>query len=142
MHLTTATDRHRWLAWIVLVLCAGCSPGGPSPNGLVRFDDGEPVRSGSVEFRSVDSGARFAGRIGDDGRFRLQDQQGKPIFPPGEYEVVVVQIVVTEHLAAEMHQHGRTVPRHFADYYTSGLRVTNDAQRTEPIVVELKMPIP
>ena len=40
-------------------------------------------------------------------------------------EVVVVQIVLTEDLAADLHTHGRTVPRRYADYYTSGLRVTN-----------------
>lgn len=105
--------------------------------GVVRFTDGEPVRSGSIEFRSLDNGDRFAGRITDDGRFDLYDSNARAAFPPGDYEVVVVQIVVTEHLAAELHQHGRTVPRRYADYYTSGLRVANSADRTDPITIEL-----
>jgi hypothetical protein len=103
----------------------------------VRFDDGQPVQSGSVEFRSLENGNRCAGRIASDGSFELEDQNGDASFPPGEYEVVVVQIVSTEDLAADDHQHGRTVPRQYADYYTSNLRITNQADRTEPIVVEL-----
>ena len=105
--------------------------------GIVRFDDGQPVQSGSVEFRSLGDGLRFAGKISGDGSFELQDQDGTRSFPPGDYEVVVVQIVLTEDLAAESHQHGRTVPRQYADYYTSGLRVSNPADRTDPIVVQL-----
>jgi len=106
----------------------------------VRFDDGQPVQSGSVEFRSLDSGERYAGRISGDGSFELQDKNGKAALPPGEYEVVVVQIVITEDLAAEAHQHGRTVPRQYADYYTSDLRIANQADRTDPLVVELITP--
>jgi len=128
-----------WLAVLAVILTSlGCSSSGPPPSGIVRFDDGQPVQSGSVEFRSLDSGDRYAGRIAGDGSFELQDKDGKPSLPPGEYEVVVVQIVLTEDLAAEEHEHGRTVPRQYADYYTSGLRISNQADRTDPIVVELK----
>lgn len=31
-------------------------------------------------------------------------------------------MVLTEDLAADAHERGRTVPRRYADYYTSGLR--------------------
>jgi hypothetical protein len=127
----------RWISLVIILITIGCSASGPPPRGIVRFDDGEPVQSGSVEFRSLDNGQRYAGRIASDGSFELQDQNAKQSFPPGEYEVVVVQIVLTEDLAIDAHQHGRTVPRHYADYYTSKLRISNQADRTDPIVVEL-----
>jgi len=126
-----------WIGLGILLITIGCSTSGPPPLGIVRFDDGQPVQSGSVEFRSLDNGLRFAGRISSDGSFELQDQNGNRSFPAGDYEAVVVQIVLTEDLAAEEHQHGRTVPRQYADYYTSGLRISNQADRTDPIIVEL-----
>jgi hypothetical protein len=129
-----------WLGFVIVLATLGCSSSGPPPSGIVRFDDGQPVQSGSVEFRSLDSGERYAGRIASDGSFELQDKDGKPSLPPGEYEAVVVQIVITEDLAAESHEHGRTVPRQYADYYTSDLRIANQADRTAPLVVELITP--
>jgi len=129
-----------WLGLGIILTVFGCARSGPPPRGIVRFDDGQPIQSGSVEFRSLDTGQRFAGRISSDGSFQLEDQNAVSAFPPGDYEVVVVQIVLTEDLAAEDHQHGRTVPRQYADYHTSNLRIVNAADRTDPIVVELKSP--
>ncbi|TWU58755.1 hypothetical protein Poly51_15350 [Rubripirellula tenax] len=95
------------------------------------------MQSGSVEFRSLTDGSRYASRIGSDGGFLLTDQDGEPRCPSGEYEAVVVQIVLTEDLAADEHQHGRTVPRKYADYYTSGLRITHDDTDATPLLVTL-----
>lgn len=115
----------------------GCgAPHSPS-DGSVRFSDGSAVESGSIEFRSLDDGAAYASRIGSDGSFKLTDNQGQPNFAPGEYEVVVVQIVLTEDLPAHLHEHGHTVARRYADYATSGLRFLNKTDRTEPIQIEL-----
>lgn len=110
---------------ILGLLLVGCSQPTSAYQGVVRFDDGSPVQSGSIECRSLADGSRYASRIARDGSFSLTDQGGEYRCPPGEYEVVVVQIVLTEDLAADLHTHGRTVPRRYADYYTSGLRVTN-----------------
>lgn len=120
------------------LLLVGC--GGPSSSyqGIVQFDDGSAVQSGSVEFRSLADGSRYASRIADDGSFALANQDGELRCPPGDYEVVVVQIVLTEDLAADAHKHGRTVPRRYADYYTSGLRVTNDSDSTSPLQITLE----
>lgn len=126
-----------WAGLVVIVASLGCSASGPPPSGIVRFEDGQPVESGSIEFRELETGERFSGRISGGGSFELQDQSGDLSFPPGEYEVVVVQIVLTEDLASESHQHGRTVPRRYADYYTSGLRITNRSDRTAPLMVVL-----
>ena len=121
-----------------MLFASGCGGSGGSSNGIVRFIDGEPVQSGSVEFRSLADSSRFASRIAADGTFTLTDSNGVPRCPPGDYEVVVVQIVLTEDLAADAHEHGRTVPRRYADYYTSGLQITKPENSTEPLLITLE----
>ncbi len=120
------------------LVTGGC--GGPheTATGIVQFSDGEPVQSGSVEFRSLVDGSRYASRIAVDGKFELADTHGDVGCPAGDYEVVVVQIVLTEDLAADDHTHGRTVPRCYADYYTSDLRVTKLAGDSSPLLVTLE----
>lgn len=121
------------------LFAVGC--GGPleTSNGIVRFSDSEPVQSGSIEFRSLANGSRYASRIAVDGAFELADTQGDMGCPAGDYEVVVVQIVLTEDLAAADHTHGRTVPRRYADYYTSDLRVTKVKGDPSPLLVTLDL---
>ena len=114
----------------------GCGGSNDTSKGVVQFTDGEPVQSGSIEFRSLAGGLRYASRIAPNGAFTLADQKGVPRCPPGDYEVVVVQIVLTEDLAAADHTHGRTVPRRYADYYTSRLRTTK--KESEPLLIELE----
>ncbi len=117
----------------------GCSKPMVSDNGLVRFSDGSPVQSGSIEFRRVTDRKRFASRIGINGEFTPESADGVIGLPAGTYEVVIVQIVMTEDLALESHRHGRSVPRRFADYYTSGLKVTVSDGMTDTI--ELNLPL-
>lgn len=125
------------IAAMLAFAVGGCSRASGTHEGTVFFDDGTPVRSGSVEFRSLADGSRYASRIAADGSFALADQDGEVGCPPGEYEVVVVQIVLAEDLAAEAHEHGRTVPRRYADYYTSGLRITTLEQSDSPVLIKL-----
>lgn len=122
-----------FLSLIVLVM--GCSSQALPNAGKVSFDDGEPVRSGSIEFRAISDGMRYSSRIGRGGEFQLTDADGEKGISPGDYEVIVLQIVLTEDLAMEQHQHGHTVPRRYADYYTSDLRCTVAENQTGPIEV-------
>lgn len=118
-----------------------CFPGCGSESvteGFVRFESGIVVQSGKVEIRSLDAANRYAGRIQPDGSFELKNGSGTLGVPPGEYEAVVVQVVMTEDLALEHHEHGETVPRRYADYYTSDLRVTVTEGQTEPIEIVLQ----
>lgn len=122
-----------------LAICgSGCHGPSGTAVGRVQFADGEPVQSGSVEFRSLADGRRYASRIGADGSFALTDHDGQVRCPPGDYEVVVVQIVMTEDLAAEAHRHGRTVPRRYADYDTSGLRISVPSDSDTPLQVTIQ----
>lgn len=120
------------------MLClVGCSgPVGPT-SGVVQFNDGSPVQSGSVELRRRGDRARFSSRISKDGTFRPMSESGIAGVPPGTYEAVVVQIVLTEDLASEDHTHGKTVSRRYADYYTSGLRVEVTEGQTDPIALKV-----
>jgi hypothetical protein len=104
------------IACVVIACVVGCDGPHESAQGYVEFSNGEPVQSGSVEFRSLIDGRRYASRIESDGAFTLTNNDGNQECPPGTYEVVVVQIVLTEDLAADLHTHGRTVPRRYADY--------------------------
>ena len=118
-----------------LCLAPGCSGPTTSSAGHVVFSSGEPVQSGSIEFRSLESGNRYSSRLDEQGRFELADADGRVGIAPGEYEVVVVQIVLTEDLALDKHSHGKTVPRRYADYYTSDVRAAIVENSTKPIRV-------
>ncbi|QEG40841.1 carboxypeptidase regulatory-like domain-containing protein [Roseimaritima ulvae] len=126
------------LAALLLIPLAGCGGTVGPMSGIVRFDDGSPVTAGSIEFRSLPDQARFASRIAPDGSFEPADQDGQVGLPPGSYEVVVVQIVLTEDLTHDAHTHGNTVPRRYADYYTSGLKVDIATDQSEPVEVILE----
>ena len=127
------------IAASLFFLVGGCSKPSGTQQGKVVFDDGTAVQSGSIEFRSLADKSRYASRIAPDGSFTLTDQNGQVRCPPGEYEVVVVQIVVIEDLAAEDHEHGETVPRRYADYYTSGLRAVSPEQPGSPYLITLEL---
>lgn len=129
----TKIQRARLLmAWAVvgsvLAITTGC--GGPTTvpvRGRVEFSDGQPVQTGRIEFRAVDAEWRAMSEIGPDGSFSLAMADGVAGLPPGDYDIIVVQLIITEDLALGDHGqggHGRSVPRRFADYYTSGLRAT------------------
>jgi hypothetical protein len=105
---------------------------------VVLFDDGSPVTAGSIELRSTSDKQTFSSRIASDGSFRPSDREGRIGLPPGSYDVVVVQIVTTEDLALEAHSHGGTVPRRYADYFTSGLTVEVGQGQIDPIVIQVE----
>jgi hypothetical protein len=123
------------LGIILLVTLLGCGKLDGPTSGVVRFDDGTPVTSGSIEFRRRSDKARFASRISPQGMFQPASLDGVVGLPAGAYEVVVVQIVLTEDLALEAHSHGNTVPRRYADYYTSGLKVDIDPSQVKRIEI-------
>lgn len=105
--------------------------------GQVVFEDGSPVAAGSIEFRDIEDGELFASRI-KGGWFQPENKKGKLGLPPGDYEIVVVQVVLTEDLAKAAHSHGNTVPRRYADYHTSGLEATIGEGQTDGLKVVLQ----
>ena len=72
------------------------------------------------------------------GVFHPTNINGKMGLPVGMYEVVIVQIVLTEDLAKKDHSHGHTVPRRYADYNTNGLSLTVTADQMKPIEIAIR----
>jgi hypothetical protein len=126
------TFMHGCAMLVVLLLSCGCGGSGQVPvAGRVLFEDGEPVQSGRIEFRSRSQSVRGTGELDAQGRFRLRTDDGTDGLPPGDYDAVVVQMVMVDKLAlAEHDDHGRPLSRRYADYYTSGLEATVPPQGT------------
>ena len=123
---------------ILLMTLMGCQHSVGPTAGIVRFHDGSSLTSGSIEFRNVATGTCFASRVTNQGIFHPANINGKIGLPVGTYEVVIVQIVLTEDLAKKEHSHGHTVPRRYADYNTSGLQVTVMENQTKPIEIAIR----
>jgi hypothetical protein len=139
----TATRRlvriasHSWL--LALALSTGCGGSGNVPaSGRVVFSDQQPVRSGKVEVRAASGNARGIGTIDNEGHFSLKGDDQRDGVPPGDYDAVVVQFIVAEDLSVADHNHGRPVPRRYADYYTSQLRVTVPENGTDKLLIEIE----
>jgi len=129
------------LVWLALIF--GCGPSHPVTypvQGSVKFEDGAPVEIGSVEFRSMEGEERTTarGKIEKDGSFTLSTFEPGDGALPGEHQVIVQQMVISEGLSAEHHQHGRRVPRKYADYSQSGLTAEIKAEKSNPIVIQLQ----
>ncbi|XZE55648.1 carboxypeptidase regulatory-like domain-containing protein [Planctomycetaceae bacterium SH139] len=128
----------KWYLAIGLLLVTGC--GGPAVlpvEGVVQFEDGEPAKTGVIEFRAADGLWRGSGRLDDKGHFSITSVDGEAGLPAGLYYVIVAQMVITEDLSLEQHGHGRPVPQKYADYYTSGLEQTISEENSKSLVVEL-----
>ena len=123
---------------ILAATLLGCQHSVGPKVGIVRFQDGSCLTSGSIEFRNIANGMCFASRVNNRGVFHPADRNGIIGLPVGTYEVVIVQIVLTEDLAKKEHSHGHTVPRRYADYNTSGLQVTVMANQTKPIEIAIR----
>lgn len=74
---------------LLVASLVGCGSGLQPVTGKVVYDDGAPVKGGSVTFNSKDKGISATGDIADDGTFSLTFEGGKGA-PPGQYKVVVV----------------------------------------------------
>ena len=122
---------------ILAATLMGCQHSVGPKVGIVRFQDGSCLTSGSIEFRNTTDGECFASRVDTRGVFYPADRNGEIGLPVGMYEVVIVQIVLTEDLAKKDHSHGHTVPRRYADYNTSGLHITVMDNQTKPIEIAI-----
>jgi hypothetical protein len=128
-------------------------------SGTVRFDDGEPVRIGIVEFRCQETGLSARAKLNDEGSFSLGTFGDTDGAPAGTYKIIVVQFFDTpprkhehthtdheaddhadhDHAAHDSHEHepDARVAAKFSDYSTSPLRATvsSDAVNRFDLVV-------
>ena len=131
--------------WFLLLTAVGTLPGCDDGrvqtvpvNGVVRFADGEPVRTGTIEFESQVHGTTSASRIGQEGEFSLTTYVADDGAPVGEHKVIVVQLVIDDGTVQHAVDHGRGVPPKFRSYDTTPLRETVSEAGDEGILIVLE----
>ena len=62
--------------------------------GTIQFQDGRPVRFGSIEFYNVENDITARGTIGRDGTYQVGTFQPKDGTIAGEHQVVIIQVLM------------------------------------------------
>lgn len=124
-------DLHGLLAGSVLAVLllafAGCGPSYPKRHpvsGVVKFSDGSPVKTGTIEIGIPGSQWTASGSIARDGTFTLSTVKPNDGAIAGEHKVIVRQIIVAYMPVKGQHDHGKLVDLKFADYQTTPLTLT------------------
>jgi hypothetical protein len=153
---------------MLVAALAGCSSSESTypVSGVVRFDDGQPVPYGTVEFREKTSGRIARGQLDVLGRFELGTFATSDGAIAGTHQVIVVQHILPDQLLApaahdapdrddedsDEHAHLEATheaqlrlvaPKH-ASYATSGLTARVDANGSNDVtlIVESYSPRP
>ena len=104
--------------------CSGQPRAYPSA-GQVVYDDGEPLRGGRIEVRSLEHPLVARGSIGRDGNFVLTTYKANDGAIAGKHEVLIVQKFAADIDSMQEHaKHAssvRTLDKKFSKYSTSGL---------------------
>lgn len=130
--------------------CLGCSGRVATypASGTVRFDDGEPVRIGVIEFRCEENGLSARAKLDDTGSFSLGTFADADGAPAGTYKVIVAQYFNVpphkhaheEHDARHDHEPDARVAPKFSDYSTSPLRATISADAENKFHLQVSHP--
>lgn len=122
----------------ILLAVVGCGrrPATHPVSGVVTFSDGEPVRSGLIEFLPVEGGSSARASLNQEGRYLLGVFATGDGAIAGDYVVVISQPQIgagtlrpppTGHIAEEHggeHPPLGLVPTRYASPQTSGLEAT------------------
>lgn len=112
---------------LCLSMLVGCGESRVSTypvSGTIVFDDGSPVRTGTVELSSVDHKLTATGKIGDDGSFILGTYNSNDGACAGNHRVIVMQMIINDGTVKHSKDHGQAVDPIFAAYNTSPLNVS------------------
>jgi len=88
-------------------------------SGAVKFSDGEPVRTGIVEFFPVDGSLTATGQIKTDGTYKLSTIESDDGAVAGDYLVVVKQFIFYDKIPEHKHDHGGDIDTVYADERTT-----------------------
>lgn len=120
---------------LIVYMPKGCNQGIPRypVSGRVVFSDGSPVRTGVVEFESVEFQLSATGRIQEDGSFACPEG-----VPAGTSRAIVTQMIISDGTILHQKDHGKPVAYHFRRYETSGLKfdIEPNDQNNIRVVVE------
>jgi len=97
-------------------------------SGTVVFDDGSPVRIGTVELESREHKLTATGTIREDGSFVLGTYTSSDGACEGEHSVIVIQLIINDGTVNHTKDHGHPVDPMFASYVTSPLTATIKAE--------------
>ena len=119
------SGRIRFLCCVLLLAGMGCSndrlPTYPV-SGQIIFPDGQPVRTGLIELRSIEHGLNARGQIARDGSFVLGTYEAADGAVAGKHAAIVMQFLASDSGPEIEHDHGDPVDIKFADYTTSPLQ--------------------
>jgi hypothetical protein len=102
-------------------------------SGTVLFEDGAPVRTGTVELESLDHPLSATGTIREDGSFVLGTYSSNDGACAGKHRAIVVQMVINDGTVNHTKDHGKPVDPIFASYNTSPLTATVEAQESNTL---------
>ncbi len=105
--------------------------------GRVVFEDGSPVRTGTVELESRQFGTTATGSIQNDGTFVLGTYTPNDGAAEGEHSAIVVQVIIADGSIRHTVDHGRAVPPRYGDYDTSPLTVAVKAAEDNQVVLTI-----
>lgn len=116
----------------LLPLVAGCSNKKFKTyqvEGRVKFDDGQPVKFGRIEFYQPEQDVSAYASIREDGTFSIGTEEEADGAVEGTHQVVVMQMVMSGRsgipaASGEPQDHGTHVDSNFADFASSGLSFT------------------
>lgn len=111
------------LAGLLVVGCSSDRISTYPTEGQVVFPDGQPVRTGLLELRSLEHDLNARGQIARDGSFALGTYTVDDGAVAGKHQAIVMQFLATDSDPDIRHDHGDPVDRKFADYTTSPLQV-------------------
>lgn len=128
---------------LLLLTTVGCSNGNPRTyevKGFVRFPDGVPLRSGTIEFEALDHDTPImaTSEIDDNGAYELGTFAADDGALLGRHRVIVTSSheIGTGAERPGLIEQSKLHPR-FADFRTSGLEVEVKAEKNEiPIQVD------
>lgn len=110
-----------------LVVATGCNGGRLNTYpvvGQVVFEDGTPVKMGTVETKSVQHGVQATGAIAKDGTFTLTTYSPDDGAVAGDHKCVIVQFLPTENIPNYRPSTLGVVHRRHSSYATSDLNFT------------------
>ena len=111
----------------VMVVATGCNGGRLKTYPVVGqavFEDGTPVKMGTVETKSVQHGVQATGTIAKDGTFTLTTYAAEDGAVAGDHKCVIVQFLPTENIPNYRPSTLGVVHRRHSSYATSDLNFT------------------
>lgn len=126
---------------IGILSLVGCGSGREKTypvEGLVVFKDGSHVKVGTVETKSLRTGAQARGTIDKDGRFSLTTFEDNDGAVAGDHQVVIVQFIQVEGIKNYRPSTMGVVNRKHASYATSGLVLRVDPKGPNQVKLEVE----